>query len=37
VLVRERNPPVWYPYVANMLLGALNRADLRVQQAGLET
>jgi hypothetical protein len=27
VLVRERNPEAWYPYVASMLLGELRRAD----------
>jgi hypothetical protein len=24
---RGYRPPVWYPYVANLLLGALRRAD----------
>jgi hypothetical protein len=40
VLVAERNPPIWYPYMTNLLLGALRRADphlfgpLRAQEAG---
>lgn len=28
-LVRERNPPVWFPYVADLLLGALTPICLR--------
>jgi hypothetical protein len=27
VLVRERNPSAWFPYAAELLLGALGRAD----------
>ncbi|MBO0755833.1 MAG: hypothetical protein J2P54_08230 [Bradyrhizobiaceae bacterium] len=29
-LVRERNSPVWFKYVAMMLFSALNRADLKL-------
>jgi hypothetical protein len=33
VLVAERNPPTWFPYVANLLLGALRRADPHLFEA----
>jgi hypothetical protein len=33
VLIGERNPNVWYPYVADLLLSALRRADPHLFEA----